>query len=191
LYPAQAVPDVLYLRAFTFADFDGERWMPLEPDPARVAEVPPGERGRALPDAPELAGALYGNRPYELVLHEAAVGSQASVPLPVEAVSIHAYDGPLLYDNVQHTLSATLIGPGDTLRVTAREIVIPRQELARRLAARLPPALGYAPEYARIPVELREQVIARFQQHESLRMLLYGLGDRRREYGMYAAADYI
>jgi hypothetical protein len=194
LYPPEQAPPTLYLRAFTYAGFDGERWLPLPGDAARMRDVG-SRRYRSLPSPQGDPTMNYVDRLYELSILESGLGEGGMVPLPVEANRIHDFNGPLMYDTAEHTLLAPTMRQGDQFVVQAHELASTRSQLEQKLAQRLPIGTGLTAYeyYTAIPSDLREQVIARFTGfQEELVQRLYGRNARSREdAGVYATANSI
>jgi hypothetical protein len=157
--PTGATVQRLYLRAFTYATFDGRRWAPLPTD-LTTREVAAGEP-RRLPGAPSRAGAPYEEREFRVTLKEAGVGALGQLPLPTEPFAISTYGDSLYYDSLAHTARAPLIGPGGVYVVHARQLTLPDDRLVERLADSAP-AESPRPEYLQVPPKLKQEVRRRF-----------------------------
>lgn len=189
--PARA-PDVLYLRAFTHAQFDGEAWRPLPLDPGRARPVPSGD-SRPLPGVQPSQGPGFRIRRYEVRMLAGGMTLGGAVPSPVEALAVREYGGPLFYDAEEGVLSAPLLQPGDTLQLEAQQLVAPDGQLARRLRESRLPATELAPEYTQLPDELRAELAIRFRWFQDLGLRASGLNsdDPPEQRGVFAAAHWI
>jgi hypothetical protein len=180
----------VYLRAYTFATFDGISWQALPHDAGRVVEVAEG-MPRALPGAFSPHGPEYRSRSYMLSFHEANQGG--GVPLPVITSAVQEYHGPLLYDAAQGVLLAPLLSGGDSLRADVRELQLDHRQLARLLAESRAVAGALPPEYRQVPDALREALARRFRWYDELQQRVDGanVDDPPEERGVFAAARWI
>jgi hypothetical protein len=189
LYPTQFAPPTLYLRAFTYAVFDGGRWQPLPDDGVRGVVVPEGSE-RRLSGAPAHDG--YVVRAYEVTPLGPGMGRDGVAPLPVEAQAVREYGGPLLYDSVEHTLKAPALQPGESLVIEVQQAP-GAQALGRRVRGAGPSRTPLPPEYRAITDDLREEIASRFQMFEELRRDAFALDTSKppHQRGVFAVASRI
>lgn len=192
LFEQSDAPEVLYLRAFTHAQFDGETWYPLPLDPSRARPVPEGNT-RQLPGVERRAGPGYRTRRYELRMLPGGMTLGGAVPLPVESVAVLEYGGPLYFDAAESLLSAPLLQPGDAIQLQAQQLVATDAQLARRLRDSGLPTIELDADYTRLPNELRAELARRFRWFQDLGRRARGLNtdDPPDERGVYAAAAWI
>lgn len=164
--PEETIQQV-YLRAFTYATFDGYSWFPLSEDATNYREVGTGVR-RQLP------GALRGNRRgfadrrYRITVLEAGLGTGGQMPLPVEPYAIEGYDGTVYYDAASQTARAPMARQGTEYEVTAQQLILSNGQMRERLNGSLPD-LPPLMEYLQVPDTLRSEIRRRFNQVEAQR----------------------
>lgn len=189
LDPPDARISEVYLRAFTYGTFDGYGWQPVPTGPAVEHEVPAGA-DRPLPGAPDNRGLAWRARRYRVEVLESGLGAAGQMPCPTEAVEIRAYDDPLFYHGVAHTLRGPLLKPGDLYQVTARQLVLRPNQLAQQLAE-ISPARSPRPEYLQLPTGLKESIRERFHFYDRYNEMIAGneRGVPASRKGVYAAAS--
>ncbi|MBK8206011.1 MAG: DUF3488 domain-containing protein [Planctomycetes bacterium] len=192
LYDAADAPSVLYLRAFTYAKFDGERWSPLEADAANMATVREGPI-RRLPGAPARERMGVRTRAYELTMQQAGLGKGGVVPMPVEAQLVRDYAGPLQYNTVEHTLRAASLRSGQSMLIEVQHLVATPQQMARELRNSGVTEGDVAAVFSAIPPALRAQIRQRFKWFDQLQRQVAATNraSPEEERGVYAAAQWI
>lgn len=153
-------PPPLYLRTFTFAEFDGETWHPLKDSGKYVEHIPYGNQ-RPIPDYhPD---AVLSNRvnQYFISPKKGGVGLDGQLPLPVHSVSISQFKGELYYDTMQGTLIAPGNKPPAEYVANARQPEISPKKLAKILRRR-GHGTGYHLAYKRVDPELLAAIESRF-----------------------------
>jgi hypothetical protein len=184
-------PDVLYLRALTFAGFDGERWQALPAEAEFVHELEDAAV-RPLPGAPlPMRWAATGL--FSMEFAPGGIARDGHVPLPVEAAHVREFAGPLWYDQRSNTLRAPTLTPGDVLTVSARRWSASPEQFANALAGRGPDRDAVPLDYLRVPTELREALQMRFRFFSALRAQAQAenTGSPPAQRGAYAAAAQI
>lgn len=192
LFDPEGGPSPLYLRAFTYARFDGERWSPLTATPGTVVEVPGGAT-RALPSAPGQPTLPARTRQFEVRILQAGLGKGGVVPLPVEAARVREYGGALQYNRVDHSLRGPSLRAGDRMVVEAQQLVATPQQLSRELRLSTPSPLEGFPEYSSIDPALRLEIRKRFRWYNQLgeRVTAQNRNAPADERGLYAACQWI
>ncbi|MBE7491993.1 MAG: transglutaminase domain-containing protein [Planctomycetes bacterium] len=153
---------VIYLRVYTFAEFDGTRWMPLPEDEAGIAEVPEGER-RELAGAPVVTGRGFTPHRYEVQLLEGARGSGGELPLPKETRAVRDLAGPLRYGAGDHQLRALPSRAAVTYVADCVEPTAGPAELQAALAGRRAFSAGVNPRLLSRPAGIEEKIRAVMQ----------------------------
>lgn len=192
LFDPQAGPSPLYMRAFTYSYFDGERWAPFPANPGALNDVPSGQE-RALPNAPSRTRLPSRTRNFEVRILQAGLGKGGVVPLPVEATEVREYGGALQYNSIEHTLRGPALRTGDSLVLQARQPVATPQQLARELRLSVPAADEVPPAYSRISPELQAEIRKRFRWYTQLgqRIAAQNRDASLEERGLYAACQWI
>ncbi|MCB9934751.1 MAG: DUF3488 domain-containing protein [Planctomycetes bacterium] len=189
LEPADDFVEQVYLRAFTYATFDGTRWTPLASTPSTSMEVQDGEH-RLLPGSPRPRGSAWQQRRFHVVLREAGIGAGGQLPVPTEPTAIHQFSGVLYYDTASNTVRAPAIGPGNYYEVSASQLIASQDQLKNTLAGRGPAASPH-PEYLRLPADLKAEIQRRFGFYRRFADMIKVVRpeERSRGNGVYAAAS--
>ena len=161
----------VYLRAFTYATFDGYSWFPLIEDAGAVREVAEGNR-RTLPGALRYRDRGWRERRYRVTILDAGLGSGGQLPLPVEPHMLQGYQGTVYYDSQSQTARAPLAQKGDEYEVVATQLILSDSQLKNELDGTLPD-LPPAVEYVEVPETLKREIKRRFNQTATLGEGLY------------------
>lgn len=178
----------VYLRAFTYANFDGARWAPLDANATTIFEVQDGS-DRTLPGAPRPRGRDWKQRRFSVTLREAGLGSGGQLPLATEPGSIGAYSGALYYDTVSNTVRAPAIKATESYEVTAMQLDSTPARLKSLFAGR-GPSPSPRPEYLQVPAGLRPEIQRRFGFYQRFADMIRPPrpGENPGGVGVYAAA---
>jgi len=153
--------DTVYLRAYTFGEFDGIRWLPLAEADAPRRDLPEGSR-RNLPDPPVFPGRAFTQRSYEVTVFPRATGSRGELPLPKEAQAVFDIAGPLSYGLIDNSLRAPLLKPEATYKVEVVEHTATHSEMQATMAGRRASAAAVEPRYLSRPAGIAEKIRAVF-----------------------------
>ncbi|MCB9894291.1 MAG: DUF3488 domain-containing protein [Planctomycetes bacterium] len=179
--PRERVQQV-YLRAFTYAQFDGQRWEPFKGTSATSREVAAGQR-RDLPGAQYSRMAGWKDRRYQVTLKEAGVGSFGQLPVPVEAQALTNYADPLYYNAADGGVLAPQAKPGDSYDVFAHQLTASTEQMRAALRGR-GPASSPRPAYLQVPEDLRSAIKQRFTFYD-----IFEAKVRSPDQGAYATAS--
>ncbi|MCC6465108.1 MAG: DUF3488 domain-containing protein, partial [Planctomycetes bacterium] len=165
----------LYLRAYTFSDFDGQRW--TNPNPAvgdlhLLNEQDTPAESRDLPDAPIQFGGAWADRRWAVKYLAAGLGKSGELALPPEALRVSGLGGTLVYDRRTNILRAPAAKAGDEIQVEVRELVALHSQLATALAGSRPVVPPDGERYVRLPPGLKEKVVAVFSHYGNLEKVL-------------------
>ena len=160
----QPNPPTIYMRAFTFATFDGERWLALNDNAHYVEKVPLGER-RELPD--EDHGASFGEKfkTFLVTPEKASFGMDGQIPLPMYSVYLYDYPDALTYDWMQDTLTTTYLEEPHSYVVTSNMPEISGRDMIRVLGKRGPGTM-FLQEYVQVPQDLRKLIKEKFNHFD-------------------------
>lgn len=154
---ASARVSSLYLRTYTFGEFDGERWTPLTADVAPRRDVEEGSR-RNLPDPLVFAGPQWTLRSYEVRVHAGAIGAGGELPLPVQPHALSDLSGPLNFGRVDGTVRAPLAKPESTYVAEAVELTATENQMQAALAGVRSNGRDVPSQYLSLPAGLREKI---------------------------------
>ncbi|MBZ0136514.1 MAG: DUF4129 domain-containing protein [Planctomycetes bacterium] len=152
----------VYMRAFTYATFDGYSWLPLQSNPRDVAALSSGA-DRPLRGAPAATRGGRRDRRYRVTVLEAGIGGGGQLPMPVEPYALHGYRGEAYYDSVTQTLRAPQAGEGTVYDVTAGQLLLSDNQMKDELNGTLPDLPTHM-DYLQVPSELRAGIKQRFNQ---------------------------
>ncbi|MDC1142248.1 transglutaminaseTgpA domain-containing protein [Planctomycetota bacterium] len=172
LSPRQTPPP-LYMRAFTFATFDGERWTAL--DDLRYRKTIPYQERRRLSHSSDSRDLGVDIREFMVTPEKPSLGMDGQMPLPPTALFLREYAGPLTHDWMQGTLRTNFSNSPRGYIVTAN---IPDLTGARveRVLRGLDQGEGFDPAYKVVPASLAAQIKSQFKpyDHFKTRMSKYG-----------------
>jgi hypothetical protein len=193
VYPVSQAPQNLYLRAFTYGEFDGQRWHRLSSRSNRVLRVA-GDTTRRLPEAPVYPGPNWEDRRYSIEIGRTGLGEGGVLPVPVEAQTLYGYDGVLYYDAIQNTVTGVDLQIRSSVFVDVRELRMTDGALARWLRGSRPSTAAIPDEYWHLPDGLAETIEERFEYYDRLREMVWGDPDAdvpQSPIGVYGAARWI
>jgi hypothetical protein len=192
LYPPEQAPDQLYLRAYTYGEFDGIRWSRLDADNRRRITIE-GEVNRRLLEAPVYGGPAWQERRYRIEIGPAGMGEGGALAVPVEAQMINGYAGPLYYDSMEHIVIAPALERTDWVIVDTRELVTSTAAMGRALRDSRPSTVALPDAYWQVPPGLLEDIRERFAYSDDLYNMVWGANeDTRPELrGVYAASRWL
>ncbi|MBK9975658.1 MAG: DUF3488 domain-containing protein [Planctomycetes bacterium] len=147
----------LYLRTYTFGEFDGERWSPLAGEFAPRKDVEEGSR-RNLPDPLVFAGPQWTLRSYEVRVHAGAIGAGGELAMPVQPHAVSDLAGPLNFGRVDGTVRAPLAKPESTYVAEAVELTASENQMQAALAGVRSDAREVPSQYLSLPLGLREKI---------------------------------
>lgn len=189
LAPEELRLEQVYLRAFTYSNFDGSSWAPLGANAVTTFEVQDGAQ-RTLPGSPRPRGSQWQQRRFAIMLLEAGLGAGGQLPLPAEPMMVSGYTGALYYDTMANTVRAPAIKASESYQVTASCLVASPDQLKTLLAGR-GPAPAPRPEYLQVPPGLSALIQQRFGFYQRFAEMIgaEALGGRARNGNVYAAAS--
>lgn len=164
----------VHLRTYTFGEFDGERWLPLNELVSPRRAVAEGER-RPLPGAPVQAGSAFSGRTYEITIRSGATGTRGELPMATEARTLLSVTGPASYGSQDHSVRAPMVRPDTSYRVECVEMVAQPADLQAALAGRRAGTTGVPAEYLSLPAGLREKLrqVFRYQNERGQVVALF------------------
>ncbi|MHC4840601.1 MAG: transglutaminase TgpA family protein [Planctomycetota bacterium] len=167
-------PPPIYMRAFTFAKFDGEKWQALKNDARYLDELPYTER-RGLMD--DYEGREFGvdERSFLVTPEKESLGVDGQMPVPAYPIFISDFNGPLTYDWMQDTLRTKDAGSLKSYVVTSNMPVLKANKLDQILRGR-GKGRGFHREYTIILPSLASEIEKQFKPFDYFKRLVNSRG---------------